>query len=136
MISMDTLGVIWAEARRNWELGQLGKDSLGAGWGVCTTRKPHDGLKEDPWGCLEEDGWRGVSGGLRRLLQASREMRSTGRRVGEELLRTHMKSRLAEDLSSGWGTMRAGGWCDVQRDVLRKQLDLSVWSSGEKPGLD
>lgn len=32
--------------------------------------------------------------------------------------------------------MRAGGQCDVQREVLRKQLDLPVWSSGKKPGLD
>lgn len=23
---------------------------------------PRGGLKEDPWGCLEEEGWRGVSG--------------------------------------------------------------------------
>lgn len=59
-----------------------------------------------------------------------------GRRAGEELLRAHPKSRLAEDLSSGRDTMRAGGWCAVQREVLRKQWDLPVWSSGEKPGLD
>lgn len=59
-----------------------------------------------------------------------------GRRAGEELLRAHPKSRLAVDLSSGQDTMRAGGWCAVQRAVLRKQWDLLVWSSGEKPGLD
>ena len=44
----------------------------------------------------------------------------------EERLRAHLKGRLAEDPSSGWGTLRAGGQGDVQREVLRKQLDLSL----------
>lgn len=31
LMSMATLGVIWAEARRKWETGQLCNESLGAG---------------------------------------------------------------------------------------------------------
>lgn len=47
-------------------------------------RKPHDGLKEDPWGLRKMDG--GVCLEWETTEEAAaREVRSTGRRAGQEL---------------------------------------------------
>lgn len=66
-------------------------------------------------------------------------MRSTGK-AGKSshswLLRAHVRSRLAEDLSSHLNTLKLGGWWTIQREVLREPLDLRSGALGEKLGLE